>query len=539
MYDYIIVGAGSAGCVLANRLSADPGAKVLLLEAGDRDKSPLIHMPAGVGQLISKDTHNWYFETEGQPHMDNRRLFWPRGKVLGGSSSINGMIYIRGHALDYDLWRQMGCEGWSYADVLPYFRKSETHEPGADEYHGGDGPLHVSKHRCTNPLVDAFINAGQQAGHSYNGDFNGVKQEGIGPYELTIREGKRCSAAVAYLRPVLGRPNLEVQVKAHTTRVIFEGTRAVGVEYVQGKTRKVARAAREVILSGGAVNTPQILLLSGIGDGDYVRKWGFPVVADLKGVGQNLQDHLDVMVQYELTQPLSAFAQARQPIATLVFAQYLLTGQGHGTMQALEAGGFLRTRPELEMPDVQLHFIRALMIDHARGKVDRHGVSCHVCQLRPESRGYIALKSADPLAHPLIQPNYLAAEADRRVMRDGFKLAREIFQQQAFEPYRGAEYAPGETVRTDAEIDRYIRRAGETIYHPVGTARMGHDELSVVDPSLKVHGVEGLRVVDASVMPTLVGGNTNAPTIMIAEKAADMILGRPALVPAEAPSRAA
>ncbi len=534
MYDFIIIGAGSAGCVLANRLSADPKARVLLLEAGDKDASPLIHMPAGVGQLLSKDRYNWYFDTEGQPQMNNRRLFWPRGKVLGGSSSINGMVYIRGHARDYDLWRQMGCEGWSFADVLPYFRRSETREGGGDAFHGDSGPLQVSKHRSTNPMVDAFVRAGVQAGHPFTPDFNGAEQEGVGPYELTIKDGKRCSAAVAYLKPVLGRPNLEVQVRAHSTRVIFEGKRAVGVEYVQGKERKVARANREVILSGGAVNTPQLLLLSGIGDGDYLRKWGIPVVADLKGVGQNLQDHLDVMVQYEITQPLSAYSLARQPMATLVFAQYLLTGKGHGTMQALEAGGFLKTRPELEMPDVQLHFIRGLMIDHARGKADRHGVSCHVCQLRPESRGYVALKSADPLAHPLIQPNYLASEADRRVMRDGFRLGREIFQQAAFDPYRGREFAPGDAVQSDAEIDAYIRRAGETIYHPVGTAKMGHDAMSVVDPTLRVHGLEGLRVVDASVMPSLVGGNTNAPTIMIAEKASDMILGRAALSPGEA-----
>ena len=532
MYDYVIVGAGSAGCVLANRLSADPSAKVLLIEAGKKDSSPLIHMPAGIAEVMSKPTFNWYFETEGQPHMDNRRLYWPRGKVLGGSSAINGMIYIRGHARDYDLWRQMGCEGWSYADVLPYFRKSESREAGADAFHGGEGPLRVSRHRADSPLIEAFVEAGIQAGHPRTEDFNGASQEGVGLYELTTKDGKRCSAAVAYLRPVLGRPNLEVVVEAQVTRVLFEGSRAVGVEYARGRERKVARAAREVILSGGAVNTPQVLLLSGIGDGDYLRRWGIPVVADLKGVGQNLQDHLDVMVQMELTQPISAYRLARQPMATLVFAQYMLTGKGPGATQALEAGGFLRTRPELEMPDVQLHFIRALMKDHARQKVDRHGVSCHVCQLRPESRGHVGLKSADPLAHPLIQPNYLATENDRRTMRDGFRLAREIFGQQAFAPYRGPEYAPGESVRTDAEIDAYIRRAGETIYHPVGTAKMGHDAMSVVDPSLRVHGIEGLRVVDASVMPTLVGGNTNAPTIMIAEKAADMILGRPALAAA-------
>jgi len=525
-YDYIIIGAGSAGCVLANRLSEDPAHKVLLLEAGDKDSSVMIHMPAGVAKLISTDSHNWYFETEGQPHMNNRRLFWPRGKVLGGSSSINGMIYIRGHARDYDQWRQLGLEGWSYADVLPYFKRSEGYEKGSDNYHGGEGPLGVTRGKSKNPLFKAFVEAGRQVGHPYTEDFNGAQQEGMGPYDMTIKNGERCSAAKGYLTPILNRPNLTVKVKAHTTRILFEGKRAVGAEFVQGGNRIQVRAEREVLLCGGAVNSPQLLLLSGIGKADYLKKFGIPVVADLPGVGENLQDHLDASLQYESAQPITLYSEMNPLNMLKTGLQFLLFRSGVGTSQGLESGAFLKTRPELEVPDIQLHFVIALMYDHARVKGDRHGFMAHVCQLRPESRGYVRLKSADPFAHPLIQPNYLATEGDRRVMRDGVKMTREIFAQKAFDPYRGPELWPGALVQTDAQIDAWVRERGETIYHPVGTAKMGTDNMAVVDAQLRVHGLEGLRVVDASVMPTLVGGNTNAPTIMIAEKASDMILGK-------------
>ncbi|MDP3748439.1 MAG: choline dehydrogenase [Phenylobacterium sp.] len=538
-YDYVIIGAGSAGCVLANRLSEDASVRVLLLEAGGKDNSILVKMPAGVGALIGKaGTYNWGFWTEEEPQLENRKLWWPRGKGWGGSSSINGMIYIRGHARDYDNWRQMGLPGWSYRDVLPYFKRSESLEGGGDAWHGGDGPLKISKASSPNPIYKATVEAGRQAGHAVTSDFNGFQQEGWGPYQMTIHDGQRWSAARAYLHPAMSRPNLTCLTGARTTRIVVEKGRAVGVEYMDAKTKQkhMVHADKEVLLSAGAVQSPHILQLSGIGDPEELGKHGIPVVHALKGVGANLQDHLDVTMSWECPQPITAFSLRKGLVKTLLIGMnFAFFGKGLGRQQFLESGAFLKSRPDLDRPDLQIHTVLAVMQDHGKVQVAKDGFTFHVCQLRPESRGRVGLNSADPFADPAIFANYLATDEDRRALREGVKMMRKVAEQSALDAYRTEELFPGKAVQTDAEIDAWIRKSAETIYHPVGTCKMGTDEMAVVDAELKVRGIAGLRVIDASVMPTLVGGNTNAPTIMIAEKAADMIRGKAALPADDAP----
>ncbi|MDT8409310.1 MAG: choline dehydrogenase [Wenzhouxiangellaceae bacterium] len=522
-FDYVIVGAGSAGCVLANRLSADPDCKVLLLEAGPRDWNPFIHMPAGISQLLKFKSLNWNYCTEPEPGLNNRCLYWPRGRVLGGSSSINAMCYVRGHASDYDDWEQMGNPGWGFEDVLPYFCRSEDQVRGGSELHGAGGPIGVADLQHVNELSRVFVQAAEQAEYFRNVDFNGPVQRGFGLYQVTQRGGQRCSTARGYLQPVRSRSNLTVRTGALSSRVLLDGTRAAGVEYQKrGLTRKV-HAAREVLLCGGAINSPQLLMLSGIGPARQLESAGVRVRHALDGVGRNLQDHLDVMTLTRCSQPVT-YDHLNE---LMVGLRYFLYREGIGTSNIAEAGGFLASsRSSGRRPDIQMHFVPALLDNHGRNRLPGDGYTLHACNLRPESRGHIALRSSDPQQAPAIHANYLSTAEDIEMMLECIRCSREILAQPAFRPFRAHELQPGNEVTDRAGLLEFIRDKAESIYHPVGTCRMGSDAESVVDPQLKVRGIDGLRVVDASIMPTLIGGNTNAPTIMIAEKASDLMLGR-------------
>jgi choline dehydrogenase len=524
-FDYIIVGAGSAGCVLANRLSADGRHSVLLLEAGPKDTNLWIHVPLGYGKLFKEKTVNWMYQTEPEPELDGRTVFQPRGKVLGGSSSINGLLYVRGQHEDYDRWRQRGNAGWGYDDVLPYFKKAENQQRGADKYHGVGGPLSVSNLGHPDPLSAAFIDAAAETGLPVNPDFNGATQEGAGFFQTTTRGGRRASTAVAYLRPAKGRGNLRVETSALAQRILFEGRRARGVEYWQGGALRTATARKEVLVSSGAYNSPQLLQLSGVGPAELLKQHGIDVVLDAPGVGNDLQDHLQVRIVMRCTQPITLNDILNHPVRRVMAgARYAAFRSGPLTIAAGTSGAFFKTNPRLASPDIQIHFLPFSTDKMGENMHPFSGFSASVCQLRPESRGSLRIKSADPSVPPAIRINYLATETDRAAFVDGMKMLRKILAAPALKPFIIDEVEPGAKIASDEEILNFCRQRGSTVYHPTSTCRMGNDPLAVVDQRLRVRGIEGLRVVDASIMPDLMSGNTNAPTIMIAEKASDMIL---------------
>ncbi len=524
-FDYVVVGAGSAGCVLANRLSADGKNSVLLLEAGPRDTNLWIHVPLGYGRLFKEKTVNWMYQTEPEPGLNGRSVFQPRGKVLGGSSSINGLLYIRGQHEDYDRWRQHGNHGWGFDDVLPYFRKAEDQVRGANEFHGTGGPLPVSDLGHPDPLSAAFITAAAETGLPVNPDFNGASQEGAGFFQTTTRHGRRASAAVAYLRSAKGRDNLRIETSALAQRIVFERRRAAAVEYRGAGVLKTARARREILVAGGAFNSPQLLQLSGVGPAELLRKHGIDVVLDAPGVGHDLQDHLQVRVVMRCSQAITLNDVVNSPVRRILTGlRYAAFRTGPLTIAAGTSGAFFKTDPRLATPDIQVHFL-PFSTDRMGEKLHSFsGFTASVCQLRPESRGSLRIRSADPAAPPEIRINYLATEVDRTANVEGLKMLRRILAAPALKPYVVGEVDPGAGAATDEALLAHCRARGSTIYHPTSTCRMGNDPLAVVDQRLRLRGIDGLRVVDASVMPDLVSGNTNAVVIMIAEKAADMIL---------------
>jgi choline dehydrogenase len=524
-FDYVVVGAGSAGCVLANRLSADGRYSVLLLEAGPKDNNLWIHVPLGYGRLFKEKTVNWMYQTEPEPGLDGRTIFQPRGKVLGGSSSINGLLYVRGQHEDYDRWRQHGNSGWGFDDVLPYFKKAENQERGADDFHGAGGPLPVSDLVHADPLSAAFIAAAAETGIPVNPDFNGASQEGAGFFQTTTRRGRRASTAVAYLRPARGRRNLQVETSALAQRILFDGHRADAIEFRQAGVLRTARARKEILVSSGAYNSPQLLQLSGVGPAELLRQHGIDVVLDAPGVGHDLQDHMQVRVVMRCTQSITLNDVVNSPVRRILAgARYAAFRKGPLTIAAGTSGAFFKTSPRLATPDIQIHFLPFSTDKMGERLHSFSGFSASVCQLRPESRGSLRIRSADPTMAPEIRINYLSTEVDRIANVEGLKVLRRILQAPALRPYVMQEVDPGAKVSTDEELLNYCRARGSTIYHPTSTCRMGSDPLAVVDQSLRVRGLEGLRVVDGSIMPDLVSGNTNAAIIMIAEKASDMIL---------------
>ena len=533
-FDYVIVGGGSAGCVLAARLSEDPGVTVAMLEAGPADKSVLIHCPAGLALMAKNGAANWTFETVPQAGLGGRRGYQPRGKVLGGSSSINAMIYVRGQREDYDGWAAEGNAGWSWSDVLPYFKRAEHNERGGSALHGSGGPLNVMDPRSPHRFGPIFVDAARQAGHAINTDFNGERQEGVGLYQVTHKDGERFSAAKAYLTPHLDRRNLTVFTEAHTTRIVIDGGRAVGVEARIAGAATTLHARREVLLAAGSLQSPQILMLSGIGPAAHLREHGIALKHDLPGVGRNLHDHVDIVQVLDAPHLKDLLGVSLRGVVNALkgIFEWRRHRRGMLTTNFAEAGGFIRSRAEESRPDLQLHFVIGKLVNHGRKTVFGHGYSCHVCLLRPKSRGRVTLQSADPFAAPAIDPGFLSERDDVERLVRGFKAMRHILEQPALAGHGARELEASAKAKSDTEIEAFIRDHADTIYHPVGTCRMGNGPLDVVDAELRVHGVAGLRVVDASIMPGIVSGNTNAPVIMIAEKAADMIKAAASLLAA-------
>ncbi len=525
--DFVIIGSGSAGSAMAYRLSEDGRHSVIVIEYGVPDVGPLIQMPAALSFPMNMATYDWGFSTEPEEHLGGRSLVTPRGKVLGGSSSINGMVYVRGHARDFDHWSESGAQGWAYADVLPYFKRMENSHGGQEGWRGSDGPLHIQRGRRDNPLFQAFIEAGREAGFELTQDYNGEKQEGFGPMEQTIHEGRRWSAANAYLKPALKRPNVKL-VKGLARKIVLDGKRAVGVEIEAGRSFTTIRARREVIIAASSINSPKLLMLSGIGPAAHLKEHGIDVVVDRPGVGQNLQDHLEVYIQQECTQPITLYSKLNLFSKARIGAQWLFFKTGDGATNHFESAAFLRSKPGVEYPDIQYHFLPVAIRYDGKAAANAHGFQAHVGPMRSKSRGSVTLRSANPREKPVIKFNYMSHEDDWADFRHCVRLTREIFNQAAFDPYRGAEIQPGERVQSDEEIDDFIRAHVESAFHPCGTARMGavDDPLAVVDPECRVIGIENLRVADSSIFPRITNGNLNGPSIMVGEKATDHILGR-------------